>query len=100
MIPRGWDNDRVYDESITFLKRAIDASKLGHTEKLHGLARLDTFARLVEDRLAPEADVNVAIAHERAVSRSLGGRTVFDDTKPRALRHRPGPSQLELFPPH
>jgi hypothetical protein len=25
----------VYDESITFLKRAIDAAKLGHTEKLH-----------------------------------------------------------------
>jgi hypothetical protein len=27
---------KVYDESITFLRRALDASKLGHTEKLHG----------------------------------------------------------------
>jgi hypothetical protein len=88
----------VYDDSITFLKRAIDPSKLGHTEKLHGLARLDTFARLVEERLSPDADVDVATAHERAVSRSLGGRTVFDDMRPHGQRHRAGPSQLELFP--
>ena len=40
---------------------------------------------------------DVAIAHERAVSRSLGGRTVFDDMKPRGQWHRAGPSQLELF---
>src|SRR5207244_537932 len=64
---------KVYDESITFLKRAIDASTLGHSDKLDGLARLDTFARLVEERLSPDADVDVAIAHERAVSRLLGG---------------------------
>jgi uncharacterized protein len=89
---------RVYDDSITFLRRALDTAKLGHTEKLHGLARLDNFARLVEERLSPDADVDVAIAHERAVSRSLGGRTVFDDMKPHGQRHRAGPSQLELFP--
>lgn len=75
------------------------AESLGHTEKLHGLARLDTFARLVEDRLSPDADVDVATAHERALSRSLGGRTVFDDMKPRGRPHRAGPSQLGLFPP-
>jgi hypothetical protein len=57
-------------------------------------------ARLVEERLSPDADVAVATAHERALSRSLGGRTVFDDMKPRGQRHRAGPSQLELFPPH
>ena len=90
----------MYDESITFLRGALDASKLGRTEKLHGLARLDTFARLVEERLSPDADVDVAIAHEREVSRSLGGRTVFDDLKPRGRRQRAGPSQLELFPAH
>ena len=41
---------KVYDESIGFLRRALDAAKLGHGEKLDGFARLDTFARLVEDR--------------------------------------------------
>jgi hypothetical protein len=52
---------------------------------------------LVEERLSPEADVDVAIAHEKALSPSLGGRTVFDDVKPRGHRRRAGPSQLELF---
>ena len=91
---------KVYDESLAFLRRALDAAKLGHTEKLDGFARLDTFARLVEERLSPDADVDVAIVRERALSRSLGGRTVFDDMKPRGRRHRAGPSQLALFPPH
>ena len=91
---------KVYDESLAFLRRALDAAKLGHTEKLDGFARLDTFARLVEERLSPDADVDVAIVRERALSRSLGGRTVFDDMKPRGRRHRAGPSQLALFRPH
>jgi hypothetical protein len=89
----------VYDESLAFLRRALDTAKLGHSEKLDGFARLDTFARLVEKRLSPDADVDATIAHERGVSRSRGERTVFDDIKPRGQRHTAGPSQLELFPP-
>jgi hypothetical protein len=88
---------KVYDESLAFLRRALDAAKVGHTEKLDGFARLDRFTRLVEERLAPDADVDAAVAHERALSRSLGGRTVFDDIKPRGQRHKAGPSQLDLF---
>ena len=88
---------QVYDESIGFLKRALGAAKLGHTEKLQGFARLDTLARLVEERLSPGADVDAAIAHERTLSSSLGGRTVFDDKGARGYRRRPTPSQLELF---
>jgi hypothetical protein len=94
---------KVYDESLGFLRRALGAAKLGHTEKLDGFARLDAFTRLVEERLSPEADVNLAIAHERAVSSSLGGRTVFDDKRPRdPVRtdgRRGGSLQLQLFPP-
>jgi len=89
---------KVYDESLAFLRRALDSARLGYTDKLHGLARLDSFARLVEQRLSPEADVDAAIAHEKAISTSLGGRTVFDDTS-RARGRRSKPSQLELFPP-
>ena len=90
---------QVYDESIGFLRRALDAAKLGHAEKLQGFARLDTFARLVEDRLSPRAEVDAAIAHERAVSPSLGGQTVFDDGRSRRKRPARGRAQLELFPP-
>ncbi len=91
---------QVYDESLGFLRRALDAAKLGQNEKLQGFARLDAFTRLVEDRLSPQADVHAAIAHERALSPSLGGRTVFDDKKLRRQAPAPRAAQLELFPPH
>ena len=67
---------KVYDESIAVLRRALDAAKLGHTDKLHGMSRLDAFTRAIEQRRQPEADVAATIAHERAISPSLGGRTV------------------------
>ena len=82
---------KVYDESIAVLRRALDAAKLGHSDKLGGFKRLDTFTRAIEQRHGPEADVNATIAHERAISKSLGGRTVMDD------RPRPRRGQLELF---
>ena len=90
---------KVYDESLAVLRRALDTAKLGHTDKLHGFARLDAFTRLVEERLSPDADVDLAIAHERALSSSLGGRTVVDDRGPRERRRPPSRSQLQLFPP-
>jgi hypothetical protein len=87
---------RIYDESIAVLRRALDAAKLGHSDKLHGLSRLDAFTRSIERRRLPEADVAAAIAHERAISPSLGGRTVFDDARQRP-RKGGGPQQLGLF---
>lgn len=85
---------RVYDESIAVLRRSLEAAKLGHSDKLQGLKRLDTFTQAIEQRLEPQADVEAAIAHERAISRSLGGRTVFD--RPSAQRNKPG-AQRNLF---
>jgi hypothetical protein len=81
---------RVYDESISTLRRAIDLAKLGQSEKLDGMSRLDAFVRGIERRRRPEADVEATIAHERATSRSLGGRTLLDDRRPRK-------GQMNLF---
>jgi len=66
---------KTYDQSVAVLRRALDAAKLGGSEKLEGFGRLERFVRAVEKRCAPEADFEAAVAHERAVSRSLGGRT-------------------------
>ena len=79
---------KVYDESIGFLRRALDTAKLGYTEKLHGFARLDAFTRLIENRLLPHANVDLAITHERAMTSSFGGRTVFDDERSRGKGRR------------
>jgi hypothetical protein len=88
----------VYDESIAVLRKALDAAKVGHTDKLDGMARLDAFARGIERRRSPDADVDAAIAHERAIAPALGGRTVFDD-RPVARKRTPArPGQLPLFP--
>ena len=82
---------KTYDESIGVLRRSLDAAKLGDRDKLEGLARLEKFTRVIEQRCAPEADFDQAIAHERAISPSLDGRVVGQKVK------RKGPAQLFLF---
>lgn len=86
---------KTYDESLGVLRRALDAAKLGHTEKLEGFRRLDKLTRRVEADLDPVADFSGALAHEREISPSVGGRTVFDD---RARKKKPPKgNQLSLF---
>jgi uncharacterized protein len=89
---------KTYDESIAVLRRALDAAKLGHSDKLQGFSRLDAFARAIERGRSPAADVESTIAHERAISPSLGGRTVFDDARRRPRSSSaPRSRQLDLF---
>ena len=71
----------TYDASIDVLRRSLDGAKLGRTEKIDGMKRLEQFVRAVETRLAPDASFDDAIAHERNISPTLGGRTVFDDRR-------------------
>jgi hypothetical protein len=70
---------KTYDASIAVLQSSLDAAKLGDKDKLSGFERLHRFVRAVEERREPEADFDAAIRHERAISREIGGRTVFDD---------------------
>ena len=71
--------------------------KIRIAEKLDAFARLDTFTRAIESRLSPHADVDAVIAHERAISASLGGRTVMDDVRERRAAAPPRKGQLSLF---
>jgi hypothetical protein len=76
---------KTYDRSLDFLRTSLDRARVGDREKIDGFRRLEGFVRSVEKRLHPEADFEAAIAHENALSPSLGGRSVFDD-QPRQLR--------------
>ena len=101
---------KTYDESIAVLRRSLDAAKVGDTEKIDGMKRLEKFVRAIEKQYSPEADFDAVMAYERAISQSLDGRTVFDpstrDDAPTA-RHRslragdqparPKRGQLQLF---
>ena len=79
---------RTYDETIAVLQRAIDTAKLGDADKIDGMRRLHQFVRAVEQRGQHQADFDAVIAHERTISKSLNGRSVFDDkpAKPRQMK--------------
>ena len=71
---------KVYDETIRVMKRAVDAAKLGSTDRLHAIRRLDEEARRI-DRTATSMvgpTLDEILANERAKSKSYGGRTAFD----------------------
>jgi hypothetical protein len=89
----------VYDESIGVLRRALDAAKVGRTDKLDGLRRLDAFTRGIERAADPRADVAATIARERTLAPLFGGRTVFDDRRRPPRRVTTPRGQLPLFPP-
>ena len=81
---------KTYDETVGVLRTALDRAKAGDREKLDGFKRLEKFVRGIEKRRQPEADFDAVVKHEREISKSLGGRTVFDDKRPRNR-------QLDLF---
>ena len=83
---------KTYDASLSVLRRTLDQAKLGLTDKVDGFRRLDKFVRMIEKRRSPVANFDQAIKHERDISPSLDGRTVFDGKK------RPPAGQLNLFP--
>ena len=83
---------KTYDESLGVLRRSLQSARLGDTLKIDGFRRLDRLTRAVEENRQPAADFNAALAHERRISPSIGGRTVFDDRRPGKKS-----DQLDLF---
>lgn len=86
---------KTYDESIAVLRRSLDRAKVDGAHKTDGLRRLDRFVRVVQERVQPQADLNAVVRHEFAISKSLDGRSVFDD-KPRK-KTVSASRQLSLF---
>ncbi|MBR0684079.1 DUF763 domain-containing protein [Roseomonas eburnea] len=67
---------RVYDHTIQVMKSAVRKARLGNTEELAAIARLDEQARRLE-RQATGPSVAALIDDERARSRDYGGRSGF-----------------------
>jgi uncharacterized protein len=66
---------KVFDQTIRLLKAAVGRAKLGSSESLAAIRRLDTQARALESR-ASGPSFEALTAKERANAPSLGGRTV------------------------
>jgi len=77
---------KTYDESLNFLRTSLDAAKVGDKDKIEGFQRLNRFVQMVETRLAPRANFDALLRHERSISKSLNGRSVFDDKKRRVAK--------------
>jgi uncharacterized protein len=86
---------KTYDESLAVLRRSLEAARLGHSEKIEGFKKLDRLTRTVEREGSPLADFSAAVEHERRISPSVGGRTVFDDRPRRG--HNKATGQMSLF---
>jgi hypothetical protein len=67
---------KVYDETLRVLKQAVSQARLGRSEKLSALQRLDGHARCLE-RSASGPDFQSHVDKERAQSHVFGGRTVL-----------------------
>ena len=67
---------RVYDETIRVLRSAVQKAKLGRSEELAALQKLDEESRTME-RAAKGPTFEELVAEERAQSRRYGGRNVF-----------------------
>jgi uncharacterized protein len=70
---------KVYDETIRVMKQAVKNARLGSSERLDAIRRLDEEARRV-DRAATSItgpSLDAILAREKAHSARYGGRTVF-----------------------
>ncbi|NRP21873.1 hypothetical protein LPJGGPFB_05132 [Ensifer adhaerens] len=67
---------KVYDETIRVMKSAVRRARLGRSEELNALKRLDDQARRLE-HYATGPDLNDIVAGEFDRSFTLGGRSVF-----------------------
>ena len=84
---------KTYDESLSVLRRSLDAARIGNTEKADGFRRLNQFVRALESRTRPQADFEKLVAHEHAISPALEGRTVISNRRAAP----PTGAQLSLF---
>jgi hypothetical protein len=82
---------RVYDQTISVLKSAVEKAKLGNEEKLDAIRRLDEQARQLE-RTASGPTLPEYVEGERQRSHDYGGRSVFG-WEPTPAQQHDGPRQ-------
>lgn len=82
---------KIYDETISVLKHAVEKAKIGHTDKTKAVKSLTKIAQRAEKDFIPKDNLEEVIKKERKLSSSYGGRSV--ELKPQ----RKEGEQLRLF---
>jgi hypothetical protein len=96
---------KVYDQTLSVLRQAVSAARLGNTEKMDALRRLDEQSRALEP-VSSGPGFDAFVANEWQHSASYGGMSVFGPasklpprprTAPRPRSSAPTTPQLRLF---
>jgi uncharacterized protein len=85
---------KVYDETISTLKSAVNNAKIGNSEKTKAIQQLSTMTQRIEKSFEPRPFLNELIEKERNESYKYGGKTVFGDAQPPKKKVD---QQLKLF---
>jgi uncharacterized protein len=80
---------KIYDETIRILKLAVKRARLGHSEEMRALQRLDDQARQLE-RTASGPGLEALMTNERRASASFEGRSVFGWEKDAVIASKVG----------
>ncbi|MCP4452582.1 MAG: DUF763 domain-containing protein, partial [Planctomycetes bacterium] len=56
---------KVYDESIDVLKEAVNKAKIGYSEKMQGIRKLEQSVRRIEQAYDPRVDFDAWVEKER-----------------------------------
>jgi uncharacterized protein len=85
---------KVYDETISVLKSAVEKSKIGSGDKQKAIQQLSAMAWKIEENFEPRPFFDEIVQRERDESHHYGGMTVFGQAKPPIGAK---PQQLKLF---
>ncbi|WP_350286796.1 DUF763 domain-containing protein [uncultured Croceitalea sp.] len=82
---------KVYDETITTMRTAVEHAKIGRSDKLKAIKKLTAMAQHAEKNFVPNQNFDTLVRKENEESYRYGGRSVFGHAKP------PKGKQLNLF---
>ena len=86
---------KIYDETFTTLKTAVEKAKIGNTDKHDAIQALTKVAQRAEKDFIPNENFEQLVQKERDESWKYGGKTVFGDSvKPSRTKRG---VQLRLF---
>ncbi len=82
---------KVYDETITALRKAVDLAKIGQSDKQRAIQKLGQLAQQAEEGFIPKDNLKAVLEKEKREAWKHGGRTISGFSK------KPPNQQLRLF---
>lgn len=83
---------KIYDESVTVLKHAVEKARIGTTDKAKAIKSLSKIAERLEKSFTPNNDFDKVLADQKRQANQLGARQVNHKHSKNS-----GSSQLDLF---